>query len=285
MLTVVALLSGPHRLAMLEQALDSVPLDSPRVRALHIMHQGGPWDWGGALRERYEAHPKVRIVEFDDKADFSRSYNRTLDTVETRWALLLPDDDWLIGARLDVALAEIAATPGAEDVGFVAGGWYYLKDGRYLSSHVKRMDLEAVLRYAPKFATTLLNLPRVRELGGFARRAGGFCDTMLFGQLAYEYDALLSRTPIGVYRLHSGQESGKRQAIYAPFADVLRTELGRYARSPAELSTFERRMALFIADRATPLQQLSESLNFLTRSRTAPDMTAQPFGMRKWSAG
>lgn len=285
MLTVVALLSGPHRLAMLEQALDSVPLDSARVRALHIMHQGGPWDWGGALRERYAAHPKVRIVEFPDRTDFSRSYNRTLDTVETRWALLLPDDDWLLGARLDTALAEIAATPGAEDVGFVAGGWYYLKDGRYMPSHVKRIDLEAVLRYAPKFATTLLNLPRVRELGGFMRRAGGFCDTMLFGQLAYEYDALLSRTPIGVYRLHSGQESGKRQAIYAPYVETLRTELGRYARTPAELAAFDRWMRTFIADRAGPLQRLGERVNFTMRSRTAPDLSAQPFGMRKWSAG
>jgi hypothetical protein len=270
MLTVVVMLSGPHRLGMLETALDSIPIDSPTISKVHIMHAGGSWDWAPALRERYEANPKVRVFEFPSKVDFAPSYNRQLNTVETTWALMLPDDDYLLrddAARAFEALAQDRLDDG---FGFVAFGWYYLRDGRYLGSHVKHRNLTGVLNYAPKLVTTLINPKRVRELGGFPGNVGGFNDTALFGRLAYEYDALISPTRVGVYRLHSGQESARVRAVYAPYVETLREWVGGYARSARESQEFERRLEAFTNPRPRRAADLMQEISFQLRSHTRP---------------
>jgi hypothetical protein len=286
MLTIVVMLSGPHRFEMLEKAIASIPIDSPHVTEVQIRHQGGPWDWGGELRQRLEAHPKVRVIEFPDWVDFAKSYNRTLDNVHTPWAVLLPDDDFLLANAAEAAfdaVAEHSAT--VSDCGFVAFGWYYLKDGRYLASHVKRRGLQAALRYAPKLCSTLLNVRRVRELGGFDGSVGGFNDTLLFGKLAFEYDALIGTEPIGIYRMHEGQESAKMQSVYAPYVDTLVKSLGRYARDPKERQDFERELANYVDEGTKPTQMASliEGLNFRLRGRAQPVDAKRALGMRKWS--
>ena len=312
MLTVVVMLSGPHRLGMLETALDSIPIDSPSISRVHIMHAGGPWDWAGALRERYEAHPKVRIFEFPSKVDFAPSYNRQLHTVETRWALMLPDDDYLLRDEAARAFEALAQDQLEDSYGFVAFGWYYLRDGRYLGSHVKQRNLTGVLNYAPKLVTTLINPKRVFELGGFPGNVGGFNDTALFGRLAYEYDALVSPTRIGVYRLHSGQESARVRTVYAPYVETLREWVAGYARSPQEREEFERRLEAFTNPRPRPAADLLQEISFQLRSHTRPgdapwqSMVRRPtraviglkdlvmeltgrshpvHGMQRWSAG
>ncbi|HKU41661.1 MAG TPA: hypothetical protein VJR89_26065 [Polyangiales bacterium] len=270
MLTVVVMLSGPHRLGMLETALTSIPIESPAISRVHIMHAGGRWDWGGELRARFEAHPKVRIFEFPNKVDFAPSYNRQLDTVETTWALMLPDDDYLLRDEAARAFEALAQDKLDDRYGFVAFGWYYLRDGRFLGSHVKRRNLTGVLNYLPKLVTTVLNAKRVRELGGFAGNVGGFNDTVLFGRLAYEFDALLSRTRIGVYRLHSGQESARVRTVYGPYADTLRETIGPYARSASELEEFERRLEAYANPRPRPAADLLQEISFQLRSHTQP---------------
>ena len=284
MLTVVALLSGPHRLEMLDAALSSIPIDSQHVSAVHITHPAGPWDWGGELRERFEAHPKVRIIEFPGRVDFAASFTRTLDTVQTPWGLMLPDDDLLLPSNLTATLQATAARPDATDYGFVAGGWYYLKDGRYLASYVKRRGLWAALHYAPKFCTTLLNMQRVREVGGFDGSVGGFCDTALFARLSFEYDALITRTPIGIYREHAGQESARLERAYGPFVQPLVALLGRYARTPAEREEFEQALAAYVKGRARPLATFVQKLLFPMRSQAEPKDAQALVQMHNWSS-
>jgi hypothetical protein len=282
MLTVVVMLSGPHRLGMLETALASIPFDSPQISKVHIRHQGGPWDWGGALRTRLEAHPKVEIIEFPDKVDFAQSYNRTLDKVETPWALMLPDDDHLLLASAAKAFQAVANCANT-DYGFIAFGWYYLKDGRYLASYVKRRGLNGALLYTPKLCSTLLNLRRVRQLGGFDGSVGGFDDTALFGRLAYEFDALIATPPIGVYRMHDGQESARLEATYAPYVDALVASLGQYASSPRERKAFEQDLADYVQGRGRPAVSLLQDLSFRLRSSSHPVDARREFGMRRWS--
>jgi hypothetical protein len=285
MLTVVVLLSGPHRYGMLETALDSIPVESSSVSTVLIRHQNGPWNWGGELRERWAAHPKCRIVEFPDRVDFAQSFNRTLDLVETPWALMLPDDDYLLRASAASAFEAVTEDPANERYGFAAFGWYYLKDGRYLASHVKQRDLRAMVHYAPKFCTTMVNMRLVRQVGGFDGTVGGFCDSVLFGHLAFEYDALLSKTPIGIYRLHEGQESVQAQAVYAPFADALRAQIGRYARTPREREAFERRLSEFEQPRTNTALELIQQLSFLIRSQAQPVNARSAIGLHRWSTG
>ncbi|MDQ3196271.1 MAG: hypothetical protein ACR2FI_03450 [Burkholderiales bacterium] len=282
MLTVAVLLSGPHRQSMLETALASIPLESAALSQVLIRHQGGPWDWGGELRERLEAHPKVRIVEFPDKVDFAQSFNRTLDAIDTPWALMLPDDDYLIRPAAQAGFETVAADPAASSCGFVAFGWYFLRDNRYLASYVKRHDLFSMLHYAPKFCTTMLNLRRVRELGGFDPNVGGLLDSALFARLAYEYDALLAKTPIGIYRLHSGQESFQRLPV--PQVEALRDLLVGYARNPGERKAFERRLPGATWTRPNRATELLHELSFRLRSQARPAETDWQFGMSKWSS-
>jgi hypothetical protein len=283
MLTVVVMLSGPHRYEMLETAIASIPINSPHVSQVQLRHQGGPWDWGGELRRRMEAHPKVRVIEFPDKVDFAKSYNRTLDKVDTPWAMLLPDDDFLLTTAAEAAFDAVAQQSASADYGFAAFGWYYLKDGRYLASHVKRRGLRAALLYAPKLCSTLLNVRRVRELGGFDGSVGGFNDTVLFGRLAFEYDALVGAAPIGIYRMHDGQESARMQSVYAPYVDALLASLGQYARNPRERQEFERELTDYVQDRAKPVSNLVQSLSFRLRSLPQPIEGPREVGMRKWS--
>jgi hypothetical protein len=284
MLTVVVMLSGAHRFDMLETALASIPIESPQVTQVILRHQGGPWDWGGTLRERMESHPKVRVLEFPDRVDYAESYNRTLDRVETPWALMLPDDDFLLRGSAAAGFEALAANRSADDYGFVAFGWYYLKDGRYLASYVKRRGLNAALHYTPKMCTTLMNVKRVREIGGFDGTVGGFDDTVLFGKLAYEYDALVTATPIGVYRMHEGQESARMHSVYAPYVKALVATLGRYACSAREREEFENHLADYVQGRDRPALTLLQQLTFRLRSHPRPLDSSTVPSMRKWSS-
>lgn len=284
MLTIVVLLSGPHRLGMLDAALSSIPLDSAQLSAVHITHPGGRWDWGAGLRERFEAHPKVRVIEFPGRLDFADSFNRALDTVRTPWGLLLPDDDLLLPHNLAATLQAVAARPQAAGHGFVAGGWYYLKDERYLASWVKQRGLWAALHHAPKLCSTLLSMCRVREAGGFDATVGGFCDTVLFARLAFEYDALVTRMPIGIYRQHAGQESARREQIFGPFVQPLTRLLGRYARTVRERDRFEQALAAYVNGRSRPLATLAQKLLYPLRSRARPDDTTPGVEMHSWSS-
>jgi hypothetical protein len=283
MLTVVVMLSGAHRFDMLETALASIPIESPHLGQLILRHQGGAWDWGGSLRERMESHPKVRVLEFPDKVDFAQSYNRTLDQVQTPWAVMLPDDDFLLRGAAAAGFEALAAYPNAEQYGFVAFGWYYLKDGRYLASYIKRRGLNAALHYTPKLCSTLLNVRRVREIGGFDASVGGFDDTVLFGKLAYEYDALVAQTPIGVYRMHDGQESARMQSVYAPYVQALMTTLGRYARDPREREEFEHHLVEYVQGRDRSALGFLQTLTFRLRSQSHPQDLRSVTDMRPWS--
>ncbi len=280
MLTVAVLLSGPHRLGMLETAFSSIPIDSPSVSEVLIRHQGGPWNWGGELRERITAHPKVRVVEFPDRVDFAPSFNRTLEAIQTPWAMILPDDDYLVRPAAKAGFEAVAAHPLSADCGFVAFGWYYLRYDRYLASYVKRRDLASVIHYTPKFCSTLLNLRRVRELGGFAGNVGGLLDTALLGRLAYEFDALIARTPVGVYRLHDGQESAQKLPL--AHAEALREWLAGYARTPDERDGFERRLAEAIAPSSSRAQELFSWLTYRARCRRQPREVADRISFRQW---
>ena len=285
MLTVVVMLSGAHRFDMLETAIASIPIESPHVTHVILRHQGGPWDWGGKLRERMESHPKVRVLEFPDKVDFAASYNRTLDRVETPWALMLPDDDFLLRGAAAASFDALATYPNRLAYGFVAFGWYYLKDGRYLASYVKRRGLNAALHYTPKLVSSLLNVQRVRQIGGFDGSVGGFDDTVLFGRLAYEFDALIGETPIGVYRMHDGQESARdrMQSVYAPYVKALMDTLGRYARDPREREDFENHLADYVQGRDRPAMTLLQELTFRFRSHPHPQDVHDIADIRRWS--
>jgi hypothetical protein len=284
MLTVTLMLSGPHRQAMLATAFDSIPIESPAVAEVIVRHQNGPWTWGGALRERILATPKVRLLEFPDRVDFAHSFNRTLDAVRTPWALILPDDDFLVRSNAKIAFERAAHDRLVHDVGFVAFGWYCLKGGRYVPNRFHRPSLSAVLSSTPKLCTTLFNMRRVRDLGGFAQM-GGFVDAELLGRLACEFDAVIAPVRAGVYRMHEGQESTRMQAVYGPYVEAMRCSLGSYARRPGELEAFERELQHFVAPRTSKSMRLLKELAFQLRSEGRPSASPRAFRMRKWSSG
>jgi hypothetical protein len=282
MLTVALMLSGPHRTAMLETAFDSIPIDSDAVSQVLVRHHGGPWNWGGPLRERILAHPKVRLVEFPDKVDWGDSFNRTLDAIETPWGLVLPDDDFLIRPLAKAGFE--AALVHAGDCGYVAFAWYYLKRARYLPSGSFRPSLPAVVTSTPKLGTTMLNLRHVRELGGF-QNIGGFTDTVLFGRLSYEYDALLMDTRAGVYRLHGGQESARLDEVYGKHLDDVSNLLGQYARSERERKEFDRELRAWVWPKKNSLRSRLHEATYEFRSIKTPPTEPGRIKMRRWSAG
>jgi hypothetical protein len=284
MLTVAVLLSGPHRLEMLTKAIDSVPIDSPSVSELIIRHQGGPWNWGGALRERLEAHPKVRILEFPDYVDFADSFNRTLDAMQTPWGLILPDDDYLLRPAAKAAFETAAAHPGIDELGLIAFGWYYLQDGRYRAEYVARRDAAAAVRYTPKFCTTMMNLKRVRELGGFPGDVGGYCDTALYARLIFEFGALYTREPAGVYRLHEGQVSTKMRTVYAPYVDTMRELLSKYAKTPEERAAIAAGLSSSTSTFMLPIKRLFHRFRYRLLSEANVREDGWKFQLRDWSS-
>jgi hypothetical protein len=282
MLTVTIMLSGPHRTAMLETAFDSIPIDSDAVSEVVVRHQGGPWNWGGPLRERILSTPKVRLVEFADRVDWADSYNRTLDVVRTPWALLLPDDDFLVRPVAKHAFERALAAAG--DCGLIAFGWHFLQYGRYLASTSYRPELPALIHHTPKLCSTLINVRHAKALGGFAP-VGGFVDTELFGRLVYERDAALVDSHAAVYRLHDGQESTRLASVYGPHVDRLLDTLGRYAKTPAERQAFERTLRGYVFARESALKKRLRSLAYTLRSRARPAHESASFRMQKWSSG
>ena len=284
MLTIVVMMSGPHRYGMLSKAVGSIPIDYRGINQVILSHQGGVWDWGGPLREEMGRHPKVRILEFPERVDIAASFNRTLDHVDTPWVLMLPDDDFLLRRATVAGLETLATYSDSRDLGAFAFGWYYLKRGRYLASHVKRGGLLATLYYAPKMCSTFLNMRRLRALGGFDERLGGFCDTALFGRLCFDYDALICETPIGVYRIHDGQASARPEIIYGPHVKGLTTLFRGFANNALESEKFEKHLIAYINRTDRPMIKLLQNLIFSSRSHIqAVDLQAVG-NMRKWSS-
>jgi len=164
----------------------------------------------------------------------------------------------------------------------VAFGWYLFREHRYLATSWKPSGLKSLVSHTPKFCSTMLNMQRFHEVGGFPSM-GGFCDTALYGRLAYEYDALYTDSPVGVYRMHDGQESARMRTVYAPFVEALSSSLSRYARNPFERLAFRRKLASFTHPHTG--SQLIEDLSFWLRARHCPIDQNWQFAMRKWSEG
>lgn len=270
MLTIVVLLSGAHRLEWLAQALDSIPIESSPISAVHIMHQGGAWNWAPDLRRRYESHPKVRVFEFDQRLGFVGSFNRCMNTVESKWALLLPDDDYLMPQAFEQML-DLSAAALASDAGFVSFGWYYSRRNSYLPDHMRRYDAAHLQRYAPKFCTTLIQVAHFRNVGGFDERFGGFCDTVLFARLANEFNAWRSPTPVGVYRLHEQQGSSNAGTVYEPYLEATLQALRRYSRDDNELQRLASKIRIFMAGNPSALGRAFDWLNVGLRGRDVPE--------------
>lgn len=282
MVTIAIMMSGPHRLGLLERAIDSIPIESPWISTVLLRHQGGPWDWGGELRERIEQHPKVRVVEFPDWVDLEESLNRTLDKVETPWAMLLPDDDFLLRDAAAAAFKSLADFPAAIDYGFVAFGWYFLEGNRYLRSYVKKAGMLASLHHTPKLCSTLLNVKHVRKLGGFAK-VGGFTDTALFAQLAYEFDGLISSKPTGVFRIHEGQVSADREKAYALHVEATVRMLRPYAKNTRQSQALRHQLDKYAKGCDRPLRSWLQRLSTPIRSQLVPTMDLTGATFRQWS--
>lgn len=245
MLTIVVLLSGPHRLQWLTEAIASIPLSSEQISAVHVMHQDGRWDWAPRLRASLEQQPKVRIIEFDQRFDYVDNFNRCVNLVQSRWALLLPDDDSLMVDGF-AQMLPLSIEAMASDAGFIAYGWYYLKANRYVPDYVRRYDVAYMQRYTPKFCTTMINVDDFRQVGGFKAAYGGFCDTVLFAELAHAHNAWTSPTPAGIYRLHDEQATAQASTIYAPYFDVTVDALCRFAERDEDRPQLQQRMRSFV---------------------------------------
>lgn len=238
MLTIVVILSGPQRLQMLEQTLDSIPLETSRIAELHLVTRGQPWDWAPALRARYETHPKVRVFEEADDLPWpALSSNRAFARVRTPFLMQLHDDDWLLPQRFALAL-EALDDPRAADVGFVAFGWYLNQRGRYQPEHADLATPARMLVYLPKYCATLFNTQRLREIGYLDNRFRGFADVGVFLDLRYRFGALCAEVPVGVFRIHGGQISAGRFSVYLPGLGYTIDRALAYAGSPAEAERF-----------------------------------------------
>lgn len=279
--TVVVPLSGPHRLHWLREAIDSVPLDSPNLRALHVIHQGGPWDWGGELRERLAATPKVRLFEFDQRVDFASSFNRALYTTDSRWAMLLPDDDLLIRDRF---ARGIGAIDPDLDVGYLAFGWYELNRGRFVYDNAQGIEPARLLR-GPPFCSTLFNVPKLREAGGFASCTGGFCDIDLYARLRHRYGVRISDAPVGILRIHRQQGGRNPMLNYEPFIDATHDRLSAFLDGPRERSRLRRRLEAEVYRRSGLANRARRFLAYLMRGRPAPRPTLDPADTGRWLAG
>lgn len=265
-LTIIVLLSGPQRKAWLEEALDSVPLDSPHLSAMHIVHQGGAWDWHPALRARYEADPKVRVFEFAQRLDIVPSFNRAMGTVQSRWALILPDDDQLIIEPFRAALEQVASI--GDDCGMLSFGWYEHVGGNYVRDRIRAIEIPDALR-GPPLCATVFNVERLREIGGFDARVVAFCDMVMTAQLRAQFGARFSEVPVGIIRTHPNQE-GRKNSNYAPFIDAtceILSPLLRDGRTVEELRTAVRGM---IHGQTTIVRRLRRFAAYLLRARRQP---------------
>lgn len=283
MLTIVVMLSGPHRLRWLRQALESIPIENPRIGRVNIVHQAGPWDWGGDLRMRFERHPKVRVLEFADRPDFGASFNRHLAHCPTTWGLLLPDDDFLIPDALDLALRKLPEEFG--QCGLVAYDWYYFDQAksRYVRARLKWEGLRSVPRMIPKFCSTMINVRHAQAIAGFSNEFGGFCDTVLFTQLAYRFGLGVCHLGVAGYRLHQNQSS-RWPVNYGPFVGRVIEALRPFTGSEGERDALRRRMRSYARGEASLIQGIrqwaSSGLKGMDRIEPMPDQVAYS----RWSA-
>ncbi len=281
--TVVVPLSGAHRLQWLTDAIDSVPLQSPAIEALHIVHSGGAWTWAPELRERLERHPKVRIFEFAAKVAVDRSLNRCMDTVHSRWGLLLPDDDALVPHALEQALHQNPDLLDG-DAGLIAFGWYYRLGNRYRAEHVQSRGVAEFVRYTPKLCTTLVNVAHFQSLGGFEAAYGSYCDTVAYARLVHRFGAWTCRTPVGVYRLHEGQISVSRHAeAYLPVMDPTIEALSAMASTAAERQQTARRIARHAHDVTSNRPHGLGLMAFWLRSVGQPAVRPRLDAPARWS--
>lgn len=254
LLTVVVCLSGPHRLDMLTQAMDSLPLDAPELGAVQVLHRhGGRWDWAPELRARYEGHPKVTIIEEPfSLPSFEQNATRALPRVQTDWVHYLHDDDYAVTENFRLALAALPRL-GTPRRAFAAFGWYAATRGWFLPQRLAGPSLLDITRRTPKFCSTFLNTALLRQEGGLPT-LGGFSDTEVFARLAARHGAWRCDTPIGVYRWHTGQDSFAGEGVRQSYYDTLQASIK--AVSDLAQSEAERRQVDAIFTRMAHRQRL-----------------------------
>ena len=132
--------------------------------------------------------------------------------------------------------------------------------------------------------TILIGIVGDISKGGFDARFGGFNDTALFGRLCFDYDALICKTPIGVYRIHDGQLSARPDIMYGPHVKDLITLFRGFARDAKERERFEKHLMGHIKRTDRPLITLFKNWTFSSRSHPqAVDLRAVGH-LRKWSS-
>lgn len=274
MLTVIIPISGEHRSQWLEQAIESVPFDTPQIDEVLLVHQGGPWSWGDGLRRRLADQPKLRVVEYSDRMDFVGNFNRSIAESRSRWVMLLPDDDFLLRDVFARAI-EKADDALSSDAGLISFGWYYLKHDRYLPDYLRRHEAPFLQRFTPKLCATLINTRHFGSIGGFSADYGGFCDTVLFARLIHEFNAWRAPTPVAVYRLHQQQESARVQQVYTPYYYATVRGLSTAIRSEDERELLERRLRAFLDSHRSVLPRAADRLLTRLRGSREPRATRQ----------
>jgi glycosyltransferase involved in cell wall biosynthesis len=238
--------------------------------------------------------PRLRYLRRPENIGITATHNRCLESLETEYSLILPDDDVLYPDALEVGVATLDANPRA---GMVHGTFDIIgRDGEVLHEHgnwtpdLDRDVVEPGIDFIRRSMTSgarvcastammrTVALPEVRfDPGDFPA-----IDLGLWLRMAMSWDMAFVHRRLGAYRIHEATHSaafgpplGPGYVLGAEMVERLLAVKRRFLDGASELDPGERAALLAEAVRArrTGFLALARSLT-LPERRFAPTLKA-----------
>jgi len=205
----------------------AIKWDNRLVSNIIVIDNSQLTDFSNHLKDLIETTDdnRVSVITLPERASMGKSWNSSLDLINTDWVLYLHDDDELIdvGPHIESIRDKLIEN---SNVGFIAFDFQcrfasatFRKNKKVIYRWPELIDVNILIDQCPKFVSTIINVAQLRKIQGFSDDYGYFLDFIAFLKIHRSASALTYPLVLGVYHLHEDNESDirKRAAGYGNF--------------------------------------------------------------------
>lgn len=213
----------------------ALKVDSKLLSEVVVLDNSQDPDFGVFLSDFVSktSDKRLNVACYDDRKSMSDSWNSGLDYINNDWVLYLHDDDELLDIN-EYAGSILKDLKSSSGVGFISYNYtlsmpFNIFKGSRLatvnrkeSNNIKNKII-SIINDCPKFVSTIINVTRLKEIGGWKAEYGYFLDLVAFIELCSNFDCQFNKQNIGIYYIHADNFSSveKRNQGYGDYMPVV----------------------------------------------------------------